>query len=110
VRAGGSGPDAAQAVALLEHDPVLGTLTYDVRVTGAAPADVHAVVLRRATDGQRPAVVARLTGPGVTADRGTLALSADVRARLEAGELELVLVTRDDPGGVSGGLVHLDRP
>ena len=109
VRAGGPGPDAAQALVRFEYDPVLGTLAYDVRISGAAPADVYAVVLQRGgADGAR-AVVAQLTGPGVTADRSTLVLDEAMRERLEAGTLELVLVTRDAPHGTSGRL-QLDGP
>jgi hypothetical protein len=91
-------------VALLDYDPVLGTLTWDVRVIGAAPSDVYAVALRHAPADGQPSVVARLTGPGVTGDRGTLALDEDMRARLESGELDLVLVTREAPGGTTAGV------
>jgi hypothetical protein len=57
-----------------------------------------------------PAVVARLTGPGVMADRGTLGVDRELRTRLEAGELRLVLVTRDDPFGTVGGPVRIALP
>lgn len=104
VRAGGSGPDAAQVVALLEYDPVAGTLSWDVRITGVATSDVYAVALRHAPGDDRPAVVARLTGPGVTGESGTLALDEEMRARLESGALELVLVTRDAPEGTAADI------
>ena len=99
VHAGGSGPGEAQVVTQLDYDPVLGTLTWDVQITGVAPSDAYAVVLRQAA-GDGSSVVARLTGPGVTADRGTLVLGEEARAWLQSDALELVLVTRDAPRGV----------
>ena len=99
------GPDAAAALVRFDFDPVLGTLAYDVRISGAAPSDVHAVVLRqRDADGDR-SVAAQLTGPGVMADQGTLALDEEVRTQLVSGALELVLVTRAQPTGTAAQLV-----
>jgi len=107
VEAGGDGPDRPRATALLEYEPTLSTLTYDVVVVGAAPEDVYAVVLRHTEADGRAAVVARLSGPGATAARGALTLDGDMRARLEAGELRLVLVTRVQPTGAVGDDVRL---
>jgi hypothetical protein len=90
-----------------ELDPVLGTLSYDVLVSGVAASDVFGVVLRRTDADGHSSVVARLTGPGVTADRGSLRLDEEMRARLEAAEVSLVLVTRDDPFGTVGGPVRI---
>jgi amidase len=103
----GSGSRPARADVRFELDPVQGTLSYDVQISGVAAADVFAVVLRRVDADGRSSVVARLTGPAVTADRGTLRLDQELRARLEAGELELVLVTSEDPFGAVGGPVRL---
>jgi hypothetical protein len=106
VRVAGQGRDAHEVVARFDYDPVLGTLAWDVVVSGAAAPDVHAVVLRhREADGA--AVVARLTGPGITAGRGTLELDDEMRARLEDGELEMVAVTRARPLGGGGVQVLL---
>ena len=108
VRAGGEGGrGAAEVVARFEYDPVLGTLAWDVQVAGAVASDVHAVVLRQGDADGAAAVVARLTGPGVTADRGTLELDAEMRTGLEAGELELVLVTGGGPLATSGSVIDL---
>jgi amidase len=104
------GTEAAEATVRIDYDRVLGALAYDVRVTGAAPSDVYAVVLRQSGTDLAGTVVARLTGPGVTAGRGTLALDAEGRARLESGQLEVVLVTRDSPRGTAVGAVRLDGP
>jgi Asp-tRNA(Asn)/Glu-tRNA(Gln) amidotransferase A subunit family amidase len=106
----GSGARPARADVRFELDPVLGTLSYDVLVSGVAASDVFAVVLRRTDAEGRPSVVARLTGPGVTADRGSLGLDEEMRARLEAGEVSLVLVTREDPFGTEGGPVRISSP
>jgi hypothetical protein len=92
---------------VLEYDPVLGTLAWDVQVAGTAPSDVYAVVLRHANEDGGWSVVARLTGPGVTAERGTLALDGEMRARLEASELHVALATRADPFGAQGVQVSL---
>ena len=103
----GSGARPARADARFELDPVLGTLSYDVLISGVAPSDVFAVVLRRTDAEGRRSVVARLAGPGVTADRGSLRLDGEMRAWLEAGELSLALVTREDPFGTVGGPVRI---
>jgi Asp-tRNA(Asn)/Glu-tRNA(Gln) amidotransferase A subunit family amidase len=105
-----SGARPARAEVRLELDPVLGTLSYDVVISGVAASDVYALVLRRMDAEGGPAVVARLTGPGVMADRGTLGVDRELRTRLEAGELRLVLVTRDDPFGTVGGPVRIALP
>jgi Asp-tRNA(Asn)/Glu-tRNA(Gln) amidotransferase A subunit family amidase len=102
----GSGASGHARVAL-EYDPVLGTLAWDVQVAGTAPSDVYAVVLRHANEDGGWSVVARLTGPGVTAERGTLALDGEMRARLEASELHVALATRADPFGAQGVQVSL---
>jgi hypothetical protein len=70
------GTGAAEATVRIDYDRVLGALAYDVRVTGVAPSDVYAVVLRQSGADLAGTVVARLSGPGVTAGRGTLALDA----------------------------------
>jgi amidase len=108
-RATGSGTPPVRAEARFAYDPVAGTLTYDVRVADAAPADVYAVVLRHTDPDDGASVVARLTGPGVTADHGTLALDAGLRELLEAGDLELLLVTRGDPAGAPGERVVIQQ-
>jgi hypothetical protein len=103
----GSGARPARADVRVELDPVLGTLSYDVLISGVATSDVFAVVLRRTDAEGHPSVVARLTGPGVTADRGSLRLDEEMRAQLAAGEVSLVLVTREDPFGAVGGPVRI---
>jgi hypothetical protein len=103
----GSGARPARADVRFELDHVLASLAWDVRVTGVAPSDVYAVVLRAEERG-RVSVVARLSGPGVTADRGSLTLDDPLRESLEGGAMELVLVTRDDPFGSEGARVRLD--
>ncbi len=109
VRATGGTADSPEALARFEYDPVTGTLRWEVRVTGAAAADVHAVVLRAPDEAGGWQVVARLSGPGVMAETGALSLGPDERARLEAGDLRLVLVTSDDPRGTGEVPVRLAR-
>jgi hypothetical protein len=84
---------------VVEYDSVLGTLSYDVRVSGAAAADVYGVVLRHTNEDGGSSVVARLTGPSVTMERGVITVDRALRGRLEAGSLVAVLVTRDAPWG-----------
>jgi Asp-tRNA(Asn)/Glu-tRNA(Gln) amidotransferase A subunit family amidase len=99
VSLGGSGTLSPQAVVVVEYDSVLGTLSYDVRVSGAAAADVYGVVLRHTNEDGGSSVVARLTGPSVTMERGVITVDRALRGRLEAGSLVAVLVTRDAPWG-----------
>jgi hypothetical protein len=107
VNVGGPASRVAEAEARFEYDPVLGTLAYDVLISGVSASDVYALVLRHADEQGRWSVAARLTGPGVTADRGTLALDEQMRARLERGALYLELSTRDAPFGTARSQVLL---
>ena len=107
VNVGGPASRVAEAEARFEYDPVLGTLAYDVLISGVSASDVYALVLRHADEQGRWSVAARLTGPGVTADRGTLALDERMRARLERGALYLELSTRDSPFGTARSQVLL---
>jgi len=87
------------------YDAAASALLYETEITGAAPVDVFAVVLRRADDQGRWSVAANLSGPGVLAASGRLDLSENMRARVEAGELWVELLTRGDP--VTSGRAQL---
>jgi amidase len=87
------------------YDAAASALLYETEITGAAPEDVFAVVLRRTDDQDRWSVAANLSGPGVLATTGRLDLSENMRARVESGELWVELVTRGDP--VTSGRVQL---
>ncbi|HET9949519.1 MAG TPA: amidase family protein [Longimicrobiales bacterium] len=97
----------AELVARFEYDPLTSTLGYRVEVLGVDPADVYAVVLRHGDAGGRSAVVARLSGPERAGASGSFVLDADLRARLEAGELRVELLTRAQPFGAAAAPVTL---
>jgi Asp-tRNA(Asn)/Glu-tRNA(Gln) amidotransferase A subunit family amidase len=89
----------------LTYDAAASALLYETEITGAAPGDVYAVVLRRTDDQGRWSVAANLSGPGVLTARGRLDLGESMRARVDAGELWVELVTRGDP--VTSGRAQL---
>jgi amidase len=85
----------------LALDPAPGTLAYDLTVRGAEPADIYAVVLRH-TDAEGDWLVARrLSGPGVSRPRGTIVVNAELRERLEAGDVVVEAFTRAHPFGAA---------
>ena len=90
-----------EARARFEYDPVLSRLGYQVGVYGEDARDVFAVVLR-APDGEgRWSVIRRLTGPDESTGSGVLALTADLRRLLEAGDVHLEVYTRQAPLGAA---------
>ena len=100
-RARGDGGNGADVRTRFSYDRVLGTLGYEVEITGVPADDVLAVVLRHADEEGRRYVAARLSGPGADTSAGTLTLRGDMRARLEGGGLILELMTRSAPFGAA---------
>ena len=93
-RAGSAG---AAARATFSYDRAVAVLRYDVRVTGAGPARVEAVVLRRRDGAGRARVVHRLSGPGASVAVGVASLGPLERDALAAGQLLLSVVTSESP-------------
>jgi amidase len=89
--------EVAEVHARFEYDAAASRLEYRTEVTGAAPDDVHAVVLRHTDDEDRSSVAVHLSGPGTLQSSGSLSLSETLRTHLEEGRLYLELVTRGQP-------------
>ncbi|MGD8288559.1 MAG: amidase family protein [Gemmatimonadota bacterium] len=89
--------DAGRVVARLRYDPAAALLRYETEVSGVAPEDLYAVVLRHEDAQGRSSVAVRLSGPGISSASGTLSLSDRLREDLEAGDLHLALITRGAP-------------
>lgn len=104
VRARSAG-NGAEVRARFSYDRVLGTLGYEIEVTGMPADDVLAVVLRHADEEGRRYVAERLSGPGADTSAGTLTLRGDMRGRLEGGELILELMTRAEPFGAASARI-----
>jgi Asp-tRNA(Asn)/Glu-tRNA(Gln) amidotransferase A subunit family amidase len=106
--AGGS-PSTTRADAVFEIDLLMGTVRYDVTVSGVRAEDVYAVAVRREVEeADAPArgrVVERLSGPGVLATSGVWRPSAATLERLERGELFLDVFTRQQPAGAARGRI-----
>jgi amidase len=92
-----------------EYDVITGRLEYSTEVTGSAPDDVHAVVLRHEDAEGRWSVAAHLSGPGTLSSSGTLTLSETLRSQLEEGRLYLEIVTRGQPVVTTRAPVVLQR-
>jgi len=95
VRAGSS---RANATARFVYDASTSALRWSVTVTGAAPGDVQAVVLRRTNavasatiPAQSSRVIARLLGPGMRSASGLLPLSGTERRAWLDGRMTLAL-------------------
>lgn len=88
-------------------EPAPDVLTFDLTVTGAAPEDVYAVVLRRPDDEGDLLVARRLAGPGQARVVGTITLDRELRARLDAGEVTVEAFTRDHPFGAAVATLRL---
>jgi len=86
---------SATARAVFTYDRAAAVLRYDLRVSGARPATVQAVVLRRRDGAGRVRVVHRLSGPGTPAAAGVTTLGPLDRDALAAGQLLLSVVTSE---------------
>jgi amidase len=92
----------ATATARFVYDASTSVLRWTITVAGTAPGSVQAVVLRR-VDGATTAnatttpsrVVARLLGPGMRTESGTVPLNGIERRALLDGRLRLSLHTSD---------------
>ena len=91
-------------------DPSTRRLAYEYTVTGVAPEDVVAVVLRRqemetgAEGVESPGgwlVEARLSGPGVADVQDELLAEQDLMDALARGEVRLDVFTRQHPFGAA---------
>ncbi|MBM4184383.1 MAG: amidase [Gemmatimonadetes bacterium] len=99
----------AQIRGRFEYDTSAGVLGYQLELTGLSAADVVAVVLRHTDEQGRPHVVARLAGPALVPSLGAVALTGDMRTRLERGELSLEMMTRAAPLGAARARVVLPQ-
>ena len=88
-------------------DRVMGQLRYEFEATGVPPDQLHAVVLRSADAEGRWSVTRRLSGPGAASGSGVFSLDAALQSRLERGELQLDVFTRDHPLGAAGATIRL---
>lgn len=107
-------------------EPAPNRLTYAYEVSGVAPEDVYAVVLRRpdtpdTDDDTAPAeeaavvgadrgpvgwlVERRLSGPGVISSSGSFVVESDLREALDRGEVRLEVFTRAHPFGAARALL-----
>ncbi|HXV85736.1 MAG TPA: amidase family protein, partial [Gemmatimonadales bacterium] len=77
------------------YDAPRGELRFDVRVTGAPPDQVQAVVLRESVDGQPGAIRERLVGPAAAAASGVIALHGATRELLLSGRLLLAVLATE---------------
>jgi len=91
----------ATATARFTYDAPTSTLRWSVAVTGRAPDDVQAVVLRRSNaaasatvPAQSVRVIARLVGPHMRTASGALVLGGAERRALAAGRVTLALYRR----------------
>jgi amidase len=88
-------------------DRTRNRLDYDLQVTGTGN-DVNAVVLRR-VDAVRTRVIHRLSGPGVTAAKGSITLtSLDARALAE-GRIALSLFAQQGKPGIGDARLELPK-
>ena len=95
---GGSGAaGGAAARAEFTYERAAALLRYDLRVSGAPPATVQAVVLRRRDAAGRMRVVHRLSGPSTSTAKGVTTLGPLERDALAAGQLLLSVVTSGAP-------------
>lgn len=123
LRADGSAvePPVASGVELrgaIRIDVPTRRLAYEYTVTGMAPEDVVAVVLRRReveTDGEGVEsprawlVEARLSGPGVAAAQNELLAEQDLMDALARGEVRLDVFTRQHPFGAARAVLRSGR-
>lgn len=86
-------------------------LIYEYSVSGAAPEDILAVVLRRPDIDEEGEwlVEERLSGPGVAVTRGDLAAEGDLVEALAVGEVRLEVFTRQHPFGAARAVLRLPR-
>ena len=94
-----------EARVLFVYDVLTGVLDYQVGVFGVLRGDVYAVVLRTSDDEGRYYIERRLSGPSLSPDNGTITLDPAERAKLDAGELYLEIMTRGHPFGAARGQV-----
>ena len=79
----------------------MGTLRFDVRVTGIAAGDLLAAALHRGAAGENGPVVHRLIAPGVGSGSGTIQLTPRDRIELAEGQAYLQVYTRSRPLGAA---------
>jgi amidase len=96
-----------EAQARFTIDRARNSLSYDVRVSGVEPGQVHAVTLHRGKPGEHGPVLHRLSGPGITQAAGALDLSGTDRDALLGGEVYLQVYTRDHPAGAARAQLKL---
>jgi hypothetical protein len=91
----------AASSARLVYDAPTGALRWTAAVSGAAPDDIVAVVLRRSNADGTPAspagssrVIARLLGPGMRSASGVLSLNGVERRALLEGRVTLAVYDR----------------
>lgn len=95
----GRGPGSVAGT--VRYDPVRGRLDYSTRVSGVGTDAVYAVTLDRTGPGSAPAVLYRISGPGVLRATGEVALDGAERSDLVAGRVVLTLYTRAQPLGAA---------
>jgi Asp-tRNA(Asn)/Glu-tRNA(Gln) amidotransferase A subunit family amidase len=93
------------------YDPLRSELRFDVQVSGAAPAAVRALVLRRADNdsAHTSRVVQRLLGPGMTRASGAVTLGGVDRRALLDGRLVLSLLVAGDGAKVADARILPSR-
>jgi hypothetical protein len=94
-------PGIGQLAASFEFDRVMGTLRFDVNLTGVAAGDALAVTLHRGAAGENGPVLQRLMGPGAVKGAGTIQLTPRDRQELSEGRLYLQIYTRARPLGAA---------
>ncbi len=105
-----SGAGGVRMEASFVYDAVKSALAYDVRVTGVAAEQVHAIALNRSGVNGIGPVLLHLAGPGRAQIDGTITLSPGERVELETGKLVLTLYTRSAPQGAVRAPLALPNP
>lgn len=98
---------SAAAQVSFSFDPSRSELGYEVRVTGAPPQRIDAVVLRRADSTGAKRVIQRLSGPGAIHAAGKVPLNAIDRRALIDGRIVLSLFTGDPQMGVADARLEM---
>lgn len=94
-----TGPGGDHLAATFTYDPVVGSLAFEVALSGIARAEIHAVAVRRTDPEGLRSVVLRLSGPGVARAEGRESLTPNLRRWLEEGVLAVEVFTRSHPFG-----------
>jgi hypothetical protein len=91
----------------LSYDPTRRTLGYSVRVSGVPANSILTLSIDVDSAGRKGDMVRHLAGSGVAAAKNTLTLTEFERRELVAGQLSLVVYTREHPTGTMRAPIRL---